>query len=380
MLLVLKLATLLAFAGGPLYVSDRLRALLDPRLAFALAFAPLAVILFGALTLHDEDSAFSRGVTRAGLAAALVLGAQNAWLLHGLMIARDSATPGLHAMGLLAGTLTAAAYARLGWRRLREGPLAPGWSWRLPPRTGDWLALGVCTAGALGALLLYPKEPDQSITVFVLFGGMAAFMALHLRGWRAFERRVRVGVEPLVLSDGTVLRPARRRVLAGFSALLAYGGILSYFGHGFELVFRCITAGLALLGALGVALALLRVIPPGQLRIERHALFVRRWRYTLEVPWHVIDAVYMSELYGSRMVCVELSVLHLVGVDPPQASTRALRALAQGVAFTGAPLMFASSLYDVDAIGLMEALQRRAEAARGADFAEGAQGSARWRP
>jgi hypothetical protein len=364
MFLVLKIAAVLAFMGGPLYVHTHLRAL-DPRLAFALAFAPVAVILFGALTLHDEDSGFSRGVTRAGLAAALLLCAQNVWLVHGLLITHDSTTPGLHASGALAGTLAAAAYARLAWRRLRAGPLAPGWSWRLPPRIGDWLALLVCSAGALGALLLYEKNPDESITVFVLFGGMAAFMALHLRGWRHFERRARAPTEPLMLTDGMVLRPSRRRVLLGFAALLAYGSVISYFDRGFPLAFRCISVGLALLGALGFTLALLRVIPPGQLRIAEHALYVRRFRYTLEVPWHAIDAVYLSELYGNRMICVELRALHLVGVDPPRESARALKALANGAAFTGAPLMFASNLYEVDPIGLMEALRRRAEAACG---------------
>ena len=364
MLLLLKLVALLAFMGGPLYLHDQLRTLLDPRLAFALTFAPMAVLLFGALTLHDEDTGFSRGVTRAGLGAALLVCAQNAWLLRGLLVAHDSTTPSLHAIGAVAGTLTSAGYARLAWRRLREGPLAPGRSWRLPPRTGDWLALSVLSAGALSAPLLYEKDPHGSITVFVLFGGMAAFMALHLRGWRDFERRARAPTEPLVLTDGMVLRPSRRRMLLGFAALLAYGSVISYFDHGFSLVFRCISVGLALLGALGFVLALLRVIPPGQLRITAHALCVRRFRYTLEVPWHAIDAVYMSELYGNRMICVELPVLHLVGVDPPRHSERALKALARGAAFTGAPLMFASSLYDVDAIGLMEALQRRAEAAR----------------
>ena len=98
MLLVLKLATLLAFAGGPLYVHDHLRAL-DPPLAFALAFTPVGVMLFAALTLHEEDSGFSRGVTRAGLAATLLLCAQNAWLVHGVLVAHDTTTPGFHAIG-----------------------------------------------------------------------------------------------------------------------------------------------------------------------------------------------------------------------------------------------------------------------------------------
>lgn len=362
MVLLLKLAALVAFVGGPLYVSDQLKRSLDQRLAFGVGFVPVALVLMGALTLRDEHDTIARWLTRGGVAGAVMLLAQNGWLLHGLWIAHDSTTPGLHVTGAVSGSVAAVLYIRLALRWLRGEPAPHSARWRLPARTGDWLAFMICSAGALGALLVRERDADKAITVFVLFGGMAAFMALHLWGWRKFKRRAHTRSADVRLPDGSVLSPARGRALLGFSALLVYGALLSYFGHGFPGVFRAICWLLATLGALGLVLALARVIPPGQLRIERHALFVKRWRHTLEIPWSCVGAVSLGELHGNRLICVELDDVERVRVDPPRMSEKARAALARSMAWTGAPLTIASGVYAVDELDLVEEMKRRAGA------------------
>lgn len=359
MVLLLKLAALLAFVGGPLYVSDQLKTLLDQRLAFAVGFTPVGLVLMGTLALGDAQDTIGRWFMRGGILGALLLLAQNGWLLQGLYVAHDSTTPGLHIVGAAGGSIAAVLYIRLARRWLADGPLPPSVRWRFPPRLGDWLALLVGCALALTGLLLRARDPDKGTTVFILFGGMAAFMALHLQGWRKFERRARVRSAGVPLPDGAVLPPNRARALLGFSALFVYGGLLSYFGHGFPGVFRGICALLLVLGAIGVALVLARAVPAGQLQFEAHALFVKRWRYTLEVPWRCIGAVSLGEMYGNRLICLELHDLDRVRAHPPQMTDKARAALARSAAWTGVPLAIASGVYTVDALDLTEELQRR---------------------
>jgi hypothetical protein len=367
MLLALKLAGLVAFLGGPLYCSDRLRGLIDSDLAFAVGFAPLGCVLLGALSLHDVDERWDRWVVRVGLVGAALLGAQNVWALYGLALAHDSQNPRLHALGVLVGTGVSIAYARLARGSLR-GALPPAAAWRLSARVGDWLALGITSAGALAGLFLLLSgrmaNPDEAISVVILFGGMAAFMALQLRAARRFERRV--SSAPLQLPADGSLWPSRRRVLQGFCALLVWSAALCWFGRGFPPAFRWIMALLALFGAVGAVLALLRIIPPGRLHLESDALRVRTWRYTFVLPWDAIAALSVRELFGNRLLDVHLYDPALARAQPDSATARAQAALARNEAWSGAHLSLAAQLYDVDLHALLDELERRARAAQGA--------------
>jgi len=123
--LIVKLGALLAFTGGPLYMVDLLRVGWGQKPAFLLAFTPLALLIFGLLTIAEEDElgGFGRVVVLAGAAGAAGLVIQDIFALTEL--ARGVVHPNttMILLGSIVGIGVVATYGALAHGALvRRGP------------------------------------------------------------------------------------------------------------------------------------------------------------------------------------------------------------------------------------------------------------------
>lgn len=112
-LLLLKIAALFSYCGGPLLFSSHLKPWLGDMGAFIATFSPIVLVLLGALALRDRDND-RWGVLsiRAGQIGAAALAVINIVALFVLWRGPASADAGLILVGIVVGWLTAVGY---GW-------------------------------------------------------------------------------------------------------------------------------------------------------------------------------------------------------------------------------------------------------------------------
>jgi hypothetical protein len=110
-LLVLKLSALFSFCGGPLYLSGVLDIKHRSPIYFSIPFAPIVLLLFGALALRDENSdKLGRWSVEGGLVGAALLTAMNVYAVIRLAGAPRQPDGGLVALGIAVGLCTAIVY------------------------------------------------------------------------------------------------------------------------------------------------------------------------------------------------------------------------------------------------------------------------------
>jgi hypothetical protein len=111
-LLLLKLAALFAFCGGPLVVSDLLKAHLHKDVAFAIAFAPSVALIFGVYSLWEsKPDRWDTAMVLFGAVGAAVLVAMNVLAISELIDTPDRADGGLIRVGIGVGLVFVAFYA-----------------------------------------------------------------------------------------------------------------------------------------------------------------------------------------------------------------------------------------------------------------------------
>ncbi len=116
--LVLKIGALAAFCGGPLRLSEALGPSLGRDPAFAVGFAPVALVLLGTFALAEERPGWGARTLRAlGALGAVAVAGLGLWAWVG--VARGPARPddGLVLAGSAAGVGLAALYLWRGWGR-----------------------------------------------------------------------------------------------------------------------------------------------------------------------------------------------------------------------------------------------------------------------
>ncbi len=110
-LLMLKLLSLFSFCGGPLRVSDALKAHFAEPYPFVISFAPIVLLLFGSLALRDgAEDTLDRWSINAGRAGSVLLLAMDAYAARQLLTGDAGADRGLVALGTLVGFATAILY------------------------------------------------------------------------------------------------------------------------------------------------------------------------------------------------------------------------------------------------------------------------------
>lgn len=119
----MKLGALLAFCGGPLRAADALRPLVGKDPGFVIAFAPIALLLFGTfVVVEDAPTPWTRAVVALGGLGALVVAASDVWALIALVRTPARADDGLIAVGSVVGLGLVAAYAWAAARFWRSAP------------------------------------------------------------------------------------------------------------------------------------------------------------------------------------------------------------------------------------------------------------------
>ena len=99
--LLLKLAALFSFCGGPLVVADSLKTHMHRDLAFAIAFLPTLGLIFGSWSLWEP---------------AVALVGMNVYAVHELMNGAERADGGLIRPGIVVGVVFVAYYAHASHR------------------------------------------------------------------------------------------------------------------------------------------------------------------------------------------------------------------------------------------------------------------------
>ena len=123
-LLLLKLAALFSFCGGPLVLADALKLHVHKDVAFVIAFLPSAALVFGVYSLwrarHDRwDKAM---VSLGGLGATALIG-MNIFAISELAQGPERADAGLITLGIAVGTVFVAYYGYAAHRFFRAAPL-----------------------------------------------------------------------------------------------------------------------------------------------------------------------------------------------------------------------------------------------------------------
>ena len=117
-----KVMSLFSFCGGPLFWFDQLESNLGGAAAFGVCFAPIALLVFGALFLGDEPDGLSRWVVRLGILGGAVLALANGAALVMLGRGADSSDTGLVVFGCLLGFLATGLYLWLAHHFLGSSP------------------------------------------------------------------------------------------------------------------------------------------------------------------------------------------------------------------------------------------------------------------
>jgi len=111
-LLLLKLAALLSFCGGPLVLVDSLKTHMDKDAAFAVAFVPTVGLILGVYSLWEAipDRWDDAMVLFGALAAAALVG-MNVFAIFELIDGPERADEGLIRLGIVVGMMFVAFYA-----------------------------------------------------------------------------------------------------------------------------------------------------------------------------------------------------------------------------------------------------------------------------
>lgn len=123
-LLLLKLAALFSFCGGPLVLADSLKTYTHKDIAFAIAFAPCVALIFGVHSLWEANpDRWDNVMVVFGAVGAAALVGMDAFAISELMDGQHRADESLIRLGIGVGLAFVALYAYASQRffHLRRG-------------------------------------------------------------------------------------------------------------------------------------------------------------------------------------------------------------------------------------------------------------------
>ncbi len=122
---LIKVLALGSFVGGPLWLADTLKPRLGQDVAFAITFAPLAVLILASLSIAgDRPTPVTRLLAFAGVGGAAALLVMDAMAAHFLLRGGSHSEPTLIWIGNAIGAVTALLYfgAALAFVRTNDEP------------------------------------------------------------------------------------------------------------------------------------------------------------------------------------------------------------------------------------------------------------------
>lgn len=118
---VLKIAALLSYCGGPLFIANGLRPHMNVGVAFVMTFLPVGLMVLGALCLGDTRNRWSFAAVwsgRRGLYIVLGMHVYALWCFVNGVRVHD---PFLHYTGIAVGVAWSVVYLRASRAWLRPG-------------------------------------------------------------------------------------------------------------------------------------------------------------------------------------------------------------------------------------------------------------------
>jgi len=122
-LLLLKLAALFSFCGGPLVLADLLKVHIDKDVAFVIAFLPSAALIFGVYSLwRTKQDRWDKAMVSFGCVGAIALLAMNMFAIPELIKRPERADAGLIELGIAVGTVFVVYYGYAAYKFFRSPP------------------------------------------------------------------------------------------------------------------------------------------------------------------------------------------------------------------------------------------------------------------
>lgn len=315
-LLLLKLGALNSFLGGPLYCVDAWTPRFGSAFAFALAFAPLALLLYGELSLNDERDRWNTWAIVGGLVGTAALVVMNLIVAYLLLGAPDHPLRGLHTFGIVLGMFVSALYVRSARRWLRDEHDAPRPepSWSTGPDLDDWGLLVIGVLFVVAGLVILPSNVEIGLVTLVFFGLCTALFVHTILRKRRWARGV---FTPASLVGGRRYPLRRKPLLLLGAALVVLGGVGVTFGTSYPWLFRILVAGV---GVLGLVVLLLVALgrPRGYVQFDPDALEIGHAHHRVRFPWDAVYVAIPGDLYGHPIVHIVLTEPEAVEVVPEE--------------------------------------------------------------
>ena len=120
--MILKLAGLFSFAGGPLFWADALKPVMKNPWPFAVTFVPVGMMIFGMATISDREppTLLSRAVVWMGLVGGALLGVMNLGALWKIIDGFAHPNQTMILVGMVVGTVATAWYGKQAHGFLKE--------------------------------------------------------------------------------------------------------------------------------------------------------------------------------------------------------------------------------------------------------------------
>jgi hypothetical protein len=126
---VLKIAALLSYCGGPLFIADILKPRLNMGLAFSMTFLPILLMLLGAFCLGDPTHGpWSSRLVRGGRLGLFIVLGMNLYAIGRFVDGVRVPDQSLHYIGIAVGVAWSVAYLRAArrWTSSAGGQSHPG--------------------------------------------------------------------------------------------------------------------------------------------------------------------------------------------------------------------------------------------------------------
>jgi hypothetical protein len=111
-ILVLKLATLFSYCGGPLFVGELLKPRVGVGQGFVITFLPVGLMLLGALFLEDTRTRWTIAAVRTGCLGLAIALAMHVYALGCFMSGKHVAEQYLYDFGIAVGVVWSVVYLR----------------------------------------------------------------------------------------------------------------------------------------------------------------------------------------------------------------------------------------------------------------------------
>lgn len=225
------------------------------------------------------------------------------------------------------------------------------------PSRYDWATFLISVLFTLMGFLILSSDRNVGIVTIALFGSCAVVLGATVFRKRRHSRFQETHVE---VAGGVPIRESRMRYVALGAWMTVLGLLMWYFGDTYPALFRWLSlavaaAGVAVLGAIALGR-----LPSGFLQFDPDGLTVADRTARVAIPWQNVMETGEAELHGNPMLLIVLADMAGIRIDPPDATPRVYKTMAQTQAMYGSHFAIMTSYYGIDLPVLAAAVRRYA--------------------